>query len=100
MFGVKYGDLNKLVRRFKIDHELALELWQSGNFDARVLATMIANPDLMTMKTLQLWMKDVGGDSRTPVVSGAGIAMPFAGPNGAPPETKRPSIRPAARRDS
>lgn len=59
MFGVKFGDLNKLTRSLKGDHELALELWESGNFDARILATMIADTEQITMKTLQAWMRDV-----------------------------------------
>jgi 3-methyladenine DNA glycosylase AlkD len=42
MYGVKFGDMAKLVREIKQDHGLALELWDTGNHDARVLATMTA----------------------------------------------------------
>lgn len=42
MYGVKFGDLAKLVKEIRQDHELARELWDSGNHDARVLAAMIA----------------------------------------------------------
>ncbi|MHC4515579.1 MAG: DNA alkylation repair protein, partial [Planctomycetota bacterium] len=59
MFGVKYGDLGKLVKQVKVDHDLALKLWPSGNFDARVLATMIADPEKLTAKVLTAWLKDV-----------------------------------------
>ncbi len=59
MFGVKYGDLNKMVRQIKSDHDLALELWESGVFDARVLATMVAVPDHMSLTSLGKWMEDV-----------------------------------------
>ena len=44
-FGVSYANLGKLVREIKVDHELALGLWKSGNHDARVLATMVADPE-------------------------------------------------------
>lgn len=44
MFGVSYAVLGQLTRQIKRDHALALGLWASGNHDARVLATMIADP--------------------------------------------------------
>ena len=58
-FGVKYGDLSKLVKTIGVDHELALELWESGNHDARILATMIVDPEKMTAKALGAWIKVV-----------------------------------------
>lgn len=59
MFGVKFGDLGKLARQIKVDHGLALELWDSGNHDARVLATMIVDTERVTAKLLDAWIKDV-----------------------------------------
>ncbi len=59
MFGVEYGDLHKVVKEIKVDHDLAVGLWASGNHDARVLATMIADPDQMTTKLLTSWIKEV-----------------------------------------
>ena len=53
MFGVKFGDLSRLVRQIKKDHALALELWSSGNHDARVLATHIADPEELDAGTLR-----------------------------------------------
>lgn len=44
MYGVKYGDLEGLRKEIKRDHALALQLWATGNHDARTLATMIADP--------------------------------------------------------
>lgn len=44
MFGVSYKDLGILTRRLKTNHSLALELWETENHDARILATMIADP--------------------------------------------------------
>jgi 3-methyladenine DNA glycosylase AlkD len=69
MYGVKHGDLKKLANEIKTDHELALELWETGNFDARVLATMIANPDKITAKTLNGWVKDVDDHGMSYAVS-------------------------------
>lgn len=59
MFGVSYADLYKLQKRIKIDHELAVKLWESGNHDARVLATLIADPVKMPDKLVESWMKEV-----------------------------------------
>jgi 3-methyladenine DNA glycosylase AlkD len=56
-FGVKIGDLKKLVKYVKKDHELALRLYDSGNHDAMYLAGLSVNPKLLTKETLQDWVK-------------------------------------------
>jgi 3-methyladenine DNA glycosylase AlkD len=38
---------------------LAEQLWTSGNQDARVLATMIADPNVLTDKQAEAWLKDL-----------------------------------------
>lgn len=43
-FGVKLGDIRKLAARIKHDRTLALELWKTGNLDARLLAILILVP--------------------------------------------------------
>ena len=40
-FGVKLGDIRALAKKLKADHELALKLWETGNVDAQLLATLI-----------------------------------------------------------
>lgn len=37
----KRGDLKKLAKSIKQDHDLAIKLWQSGGFNARLLAVLI-----------------------------------------------------------
>jgi 3-methyladenine DNA glycosylase AlkD len=59
MFGVKYGDLEKLVREIKTDHDLALELWETGNHDARILAGKILDAGKVTAKQLDAWLRAV-----------------------------------------
>lgn len=56
-FGVKIGDLKKLVKYVKQDHQLALALYNSGNHDAMYLAGLSVNPKLMSKETLQEWVK-------------------------------------------
>jgi 3-methyladenine DNA glycosylase AlkD len=56
-FGVKIGDLKKLVKYVKKDHQLALALFNSGNHDAMYLAGLSVNPKLITKETLQDWVE-------------------------------------------
>lgn len=59
IYGVSYANLGKLKKRIKLDHELALSLWASGVFDARVLSTMIADPSRLRSTELEAWSKDL-----------------------------------------
>jgi len=58
-YGASHGELVKLKRAIKVDHALAEELWATGIFDARYLATMIADPAAMTSKRLNAWVRDL-----------------------------------------
>lgn len=40
-------------------HELALELWQTGVAEARILAAMVDDPDRLTEEQMEDWVKDV-----------------------------------------
>ncbi|AMV22018.1 DNA alkylation repair protein [Planctomyces sp. SH-PL14] len=40
-FGVKLGDLRAIAKKLKTNHELALQLWETGNVEAQLLATLI-----------------------------------------------------------
>ena len=59
MYGVSYANLTKFKKKIKKDHKLALSLWASGNFDARVLATMVADPSQLKSTELEAWSKDL-----------------------------------------
>ncbi len=43
-FGVKLGDVRALAKKIKTDHELALQLWDTGNVEAQLVATLIMQP--------------------------------------------------------
>lgn len=58
IFGVKVGDLKKIVKKVKKNHELALELWDTGNSDAQYLAGLIADENKMTKAQLQKWVEE------------------------------------------
>jgi 3-methyladenine DNA glycosylase AlkD len=57
MFGVSFANLYKFQKQIKIDHELAERLWATGNYDAQVLATLVADPNAMTDKQVEEWAK-------------------------------------------
>ncbi len=42
--GVPLGDIRKLATKIKTNHELALALWETGNVEARLLATLLIKP--------------------------------------------------------
>lgn len=57
IFGVKVGDMKKILKHVKKDQVLALKLYDSGNSDAMYLAGLAVNPQLMTKDQLQSWVK-------------------------------------------
>ena len=70
MFGVSFANLNKLAKSIKRDHALAIELWACGNHDARILATMIADPAQADDDLLQAWVSDLDSYVVTDAFSG------------------------------
>ena len=58
-FGVMMGDIRKLAKEIKVNPELAKELWDSGNYDARLLATLIMNPKKLSADELEQLIKDL-----------------------------------------
>lgn len=78
LYGVKHGDLAKLRRKTGVDQALALELWQTGNFDARVFATQIADPARMRVKDLEAWRKDLDGHALSNALSNVAQRSPMA----------------------
>ena len=51
-FGVKMGDIRALAKTIKTNHELAKELWATGNIEARFLAVLIINPRKLSVEEL------------------------------------------------
>jgi 3-methyladenine DNA glycosylase AlkD len=51
-FGVLLGDIRKVAAPLKTNHELALALWETGNVDARLLATLLIKPKNLSSKEM------------------------------------------------
>lgn len=57
-FGVRVPLIRALAKTIKKDHALALELWKSEAHEAKLLATMIADPKQIDGKLMESWVKD------------------------------------------
>lgn len=54
--GISIPTLRKLARRLGKDHRLAGELWKSGIHEARILAAMVDDPELVTEEQMEEWV--------------------------------------------
>jgi 3-methyladenine DNA glycosylase AlkD len=79
LFGVSFKDLRKLAKHIGKDHDLTLELWESGNIDAQLLAAMAADPEKLTSSTVNKWIEDVDyyviSDELAELISRSPIAL-------------------------
>ncbi len=57
-YGISVYTLRKMAKEIGKDHELALELWESGIHEARLLACLIDRPDMVTGEQMENWVKD------------------------------------------
>lgn len=55
----KLGDLRKMAKDIKKDHELAMELWSSGEYVARLLAVLIMDKKLLSQDLLNQLDRDM-----------------------------------------
>src|SRR5215510_6258505 len=62
-YGVKIEELKKIQKRIKKDYQLALDLYDTGVYDAMYLAGLIADDARMTKKDLQHWVENNNGGS-------------------------------------
>ncbi len=56
--GVSIPDLRKMARNIGKDHALAQDLWSTGILDARVLASMVDDPAVVTEEQMESWVRD------------------------------------------
>jgi 3-methyladenine DNA glycosylase AlkD len=63
LFGVKIEELKKIQKKVKVDYKLALELYDTGIYDARYLAGLIADDMKMTKKDLKRWVEKANCDA-------------------------------------
>lgn len=56
--GVSATDLRKLADEIGVDRLIAQQLWASGIHEARLLASLIDDPERVTSKQMERWVRD------------------------------------------
>ena len=57
-YGVSLPNLRKMAKEIGKNHALAQQLWSSGIHEARLLASMIDQPERVTEAQIEGWVKD------------------------------------------
>lgn len=57
-YGVTMADLKVLAKRLGHHHELALALWQTGWYEARMLTAFVGDPARVTPAQMDRWCRD------------------------------------------
>ena len=58
-WGISMPTLRKMAKEIGRDQALAVALWNSGFREARILASMIAEPQLVAAELMEEWVNDV-----------------------------------------
>lgn len=58
-FGVKMGDIRIIAKEIKIDPDLAKQLWDTENLDARFLSTLITRPKQLSQGEVEKMVRSV-----------------------------------------
>jgi 3-methyladenine DNA glycosylase AlkD len=57
--GVSMPEIRAVAKRCGVDHALALGLWETGIHEARILATLVADPHQLTEVERESWALDI-----------------------------------------
>ena len=57
-YGVSIPNLRKMAKDIGVNHTLARQLWGSGVHEARILASMVDNPEMATEEQIERWVMD------------------------------------------
>ena len=57
VFGVSVGEIGRYSRPLRRQHALALALFRTGWFEARLLAAFVADPEKLTVAQMDAWCK-------------------------------------------
>lgn len=58
-FGVKHGDIRTLAKKIPSNHGLAMPLWETGNVDAQLLATLLTKPKNLSADDVDRMVRSV-----------------------------------------
>jgi 3-methyladenine DNA glycosylase AlkD len=57
-FGISVGTLRQIAKELGTNHDLAAALWQSGWYEARMLAAFVDDPARVTPSQMDRWCRD------------------------------------------
>jgi 3-methyladenine DNA glycosylase AlkD len=57
VYGVSIPNLRKIAKEIGTNHDLAQKLWASNIRETRILASMIADPKMVTEEQMETWVK-------------------------------------------
>jgi 3-methyladenine DNA glycosylase AlkD len=57
-FGVSMADIQKLAKRLGRSHSLAVALWKTGWYEARLMAAFVEDPARVTPAQMDRWCRD------------------------------------------
>ena len=57
-YGVRMATVNAVAKAWAPDHELALALWATGWYEARLVAAMVDDPAAVTVDQMEAWCAD------------------------------------------
>lgn len=58
MFGISVGDLQRYAKSLGRNHDLALSLWETGWYEARMLSAFLDEPARVTPAQMDRWTRD------------------------------------------
>lgn len=78
VLGVRFGDLDKIAKKLKKQTPLALALWETGSFEARILAVRAIDPADVTPELADRWLSQIDLPTLADEWAGVIVQTPFA----------------------
>jgi hypothetical protein len=79
VLGVRFSDMEKIAKKLKKQTALALELWETGSFEARILATRAIDPADVTPELADRWLDQIDLPTLADEWAGIVFQTSFAG---------------------
>jgi hypothetical protein len=78
VWGIRYGDLEKIAKQITPNAELAAALWDTGVFEARTLALRVLPNGALTEAQIDAWVSDLNFPTLSDEFAGAVFHTPWA----------------------
>jgi len=57
-YGIRMSEMQRVAKQLGRNHELAPALWETGNYEARTVAALVADPAQLTPALMDRWCRD------------------------------------------